>query len=433
MAFVLIFIMNQITLYTSDDYTYHFFYESYVPNGNTREIKNIFDLINSQKNHYLMWNGRFVGHTLVQIFMQFNKIYFNIINSLAYVALGLIINLIVSKFNHQKISKLCLILTFLFLWFFIPEFGNTVLWVSGSGNYLWTSLICCTFLLYFISNVSEKTKISSFLVGIPFGFIVGATNENSGAATIGICLLFLLDKYFNTKKINLSQLLSIISGFIGSFVLIKSPGASKRSSVMLDVEHIKNATVKLSEMYFTQLKILLLLMIITFVACLFFRTLKKRDLFFIVAFALGSLSSAYSLVLSNKYYLRTLFASTVYIIIPTIYLIRNITKYFENDQTIKVIEKIFLITALGIFLLSYAQNFKPVLKTYRVVKEGITIVSEDKRNGIVDGITIPIPRQTFNSYDSFTNTNSLQPNSSAWFNQWMAKYYEVNSISGKVE
>ncbi|MDK8541705.1 MAG: DUF6056 family protein, partial [Enterococcus faecalis] len=86
-----IFLLNQKTGYTSDDYSYHFFYESYLPSKYPKEINNFWDIIHSQYNHYHSWNGRYVAHTIVQFFMQYDKLLFNILNSLAFVALLFII------------------------------------------------------------------------------------------------------------------------------------------------------------------------------------------------------------------------------------------------------------------------------------------------------------------------------------------------------
>ena len=71
--------------------------------------------------------------------MQIPKGLFNIINSLIYVLIGLLINVLVSgKKAFLKPSHLSL--TFLLMWFFLPGMGSTVLWVSGATNYLLITL-----------------------------------------------------------------------------------------------------------------------------------------------------------------------------------------------------------------------------------------------------------------------------------------------------
>lgn len=87
LIFILIYILNHFTLYTSDDFVYRYIYKDSLPTGNEEKIKNIFDLVTSQVNHWAIWNGRFTGHSIVQIFMQFDKVYFNIFNSIVFVLL----------------------------------------------------------------------------------------------------------------------------------------------------------------------------------------------------------------------------------------------------------------------------------------------------------------------------------------------------------
>lgn len=430
-VFVIIFVMNQITWYTSDDYTYHFLYKHYLPSNQTQNINNISDLILSQYNHYLTWNGRFVGHTIVQIFMQFNKIYFNIFNSLAFVLLGLLINFIVTNYRKTFIRKNNLIFTYIFMWFFIPEFGNTVLWVSGSGNYLWTSLICCLFIFYFLRNSNKNTSIQLTVSAMFLSFIAGATNENTGPATIGICFLFFLYNYIERKKIILWQLLTILTGFLGTIVVLKSPGASKRSSIILNFNDIRESIVNLQSLYYGHLKILLFILVTCLLITITLNLLRKKDILFIVSFLLGSYASLYALSFSAEYPLRTLFGTTIFTIIVTIYLMDVVQKNIKEKFALLKIEKILVIVAVILFSVSYIYAFKIVFQTYNTVMDGIKKVENSKEEGKLDNIEIPIPTKTHNFYDSFTNTNSLHENPDAWFNRWMAKYYGVNSIVGK--
>lgn len=91
---ILIFHLNRLTLFTSDDFTYHYVYQGYLPTSHPKRIHGILSIIESQINHWKMWNGRFVAHTMVQFILQFKKIYFDIINTLIYLILIWLIILI---------------------------------------------------------------------------------------------------------------------------------------------------------------------------------------------------------------------------------------------------------------------------------------------------------------------------------------------------
>lgn len=68
---LLIFHLNRLTLFTSDDYTYHFVYQGYLPTAHPKRINGLFSIVKSQINHWQLWNGRFVAHSIVQFFLQF--------------------------------------------------------------------------------------------------------------------------------------------------------------------------------------------------------------------------------------------------------------------------------------------------------------------------------------------------------------------------
>lgn len=74
-----------------------------------------------------------------------SKIYFDIINTLIYLILIWLIILIGKTKEVGKIRPAVYILSFIYFWFYLPEIGKSVLWISGSCNYLWTSVIYLTY------------------------------------------------------------------------------------------------------------------------------------------------------------------------------------------------------------------------------------------------------------------------------------------------
>ncbi|WP_339101979.1 DUF3329 domain-containing protein [Candidatus Enterococcus clewellii] len=430
-AFIFLFILNSITWYTSDDYIYHFFYQDFMPNSATKEITGLWDLLHSQWNHYLTWNGRFVGHTLVQLFMQFDKVYFNIINSIAFILLALVITAIVSNYRNSKITGFHFAITLILLWFFIPEFGKTVLWVSGSGNYLWTALIYCSVILFFLINNNKKSSWMLCLIAFTFSFFAGATNENSGPAAISILGIFFLFNYFDNYKIRFWQLGCIITGFVGSYVLIQSPGAKNRSDINIDWSQIKHSISQLQKCYFEHLNLLLIIFFLLFLVLILRKMIKKNDLIFLFAFLIGSAASLYSLALSDQYPLRTLFGSVVFLIIATIYLVDILLNYYKNHVIFsRKLKAIFLILCIVPFLVSYSYVFIDNYNTYKTVIRGVKIVETSDPDSHV---IISIHKQTDNLYNAYNGTNNLSESPDAWFNSWMAKYYGVKSIEGRVE
>lgn len=162
--FIFVLILNLKTLYIADDYVYHFFYQTSSPTEIAHQQKISTLLIPaSMWNHYFLWNGRFVAHSIVQYFMQFDtKIPFDICNSLVFVVLIMMMDKFASKLSNKKAQAFVLPLIFVFAWFYLPSFVQSVLWVSGAGNYLWMSVIYLGFIMYNL-RVREP-NVQSFMV-----------------------------------------------------------------------------------------------------------------------------------------------------------------------------------------------------------------------------------------------------------------------------
>lgn len=145
-AFVILLIINLHVDYTSDDFRYRFIYDTPGnPLPTTKKISSFWDVIISMINHWKLCNGRVVAHGLLQMVMPFGKLFFRIFNSLVYVSLGFLI------YKHsvygKKSNLSLLVLVYIGMWFFLPQFGLSVMWASGAANYLWCAAIMLSFML----------------------------------------------------------------------------------------------------------------------------------------------------------------------------------------------------------------------------------------------------------------------------------------------
>ena len=169
--FIMMLVLNLLTPLLADDYSYS------LSTDNTK-INSLMDIINYQIQHYLHWGGRTVAHTIAQCFLMFPKFIFSIVNSLMYIILIYLIYLH-AKDNSTTQKPILLLLIHLGLWFLLPVFGQTCLWLVGSCNYLWTTVIILLLLLQYRkssgNNDTIKQVIGTFLLGI----IAGWTNENT--------------------------------------------------------------------------------------------------------------------------------------------------------------------------------------------------------------------------------------------------------------
>lgn len=101
-----------------------------------KRVKSFSDIAESEYNHYLNWGGRPLAVGILQTFLMFDKSFFNVANSVVFIALILLMYSLSQKAQGLKdISFGRLLWLILLFWFCLPEFGITTLWECGSCNY----------------------------------------------------------------------------------------------------------------------------------------------------------------------------------------------------------------------------------------------------------------------------------------------------------
>lgn len=416
-AFFVIFVLNFMTGYTSDDYAYSFVFKQ-MPVEPIEKIDGISSIIRSQIHHYNIWNGRFLAHSIVQFFMQYNKVIFNILNSAAFILLGFIIKSIASK-PDNKYSKSTYCVIFGLMWLLLPDFGKTVLWVSGSGNYLWMSLFYSSFIL-FISRKSNSS-LANIATSIIIGFLAGATNENSGPAAILIAILIVSSDIKFGYGLKIWKIAGIASSCIGSYLIITAPGSKRMGGVNLSLDTIIQHFITVSSadiLLFSSAYIVLISFIV--LACSMNR-IKENDIVFISIFIIGHFSALYSMIFSPYFVTRAAFGSAVFLIVPMVYIF-NLVK--EN----KVCNITFTTSIVFVSFVLLCNATYDIRRSYFEMRENIKLLSNSDKGS---DVTLKILTKSESSYNAYNGTSNITPYKQAWFNQWMAKYYGVKSITGK--
>ncbi|MGO3298267.1 MAG: DUF3329 domain-containing protein [Pseudolactococcus laudensis] len=209
--FIFILNLNRFSGYTGDDFLYHFVYTGAWPSQNLREYQNLWDWISAVHTHMTIWNARMTSIIFEIFAMQIPKGLFNIINSVSYVLVGFLFNVLVSG-KQAFLKPVRLALTFLLMWFFIPGLGSTVLWVSGAANYLWPSLVIILFFLPFRFDIAVSNNWISLGLFI-LGLLTGLTNEVGGSTAVLLAFLFMI---FNYKRSPSEHILTQAAGVFGA-------------------------------------------------------------------------------------------------------------------------------------------------------------------------------------------------------------------------
>ena len=432
LTFGMMYILNKNTHFTSDDFRYHFMYESFMPTDNVERISSFSDIIKSMYNHYFMWGGRITAHTLVQFFLIFDKQFFNIINSIAFVGLAILIYL------HSNVSKKIniplLVGIILSLWFFLPQFGLTVLWVSGAGNYLWCTLIVLLFLLPYRKHLENenyfKDSVLNFIIMIIIGFLAGWTNENTGGAMILLTMLFMAYYKFTNIRIPKWAFSGFFSSSIGFGLLALAPGNNARKEYLVNktVDIVKN----IGNVFGTSFTLMFGLTILLLVVLAFFLItnnniqLINKSLTISFMYVLSALAGIVVLVVSPQIPARTWFGPIVFIIIAIGNIYSNISIDFKS---LNIILAVALIGFTIKFAYSYNTAYKDIVKTYKSINTQISTINTEKENGNLDIEIKNIPKAQ-SEYNAFRGSRYISEDKESWINKWMAKYYDVNSIIG---
>lgn len=256
--------------------------------------------------------------------------------------------------KRKKLDTLLIILSILY--FINPIFSETVLWYTGTGNYLWTTIIVLiSFRPYYklVKNSSYQLNIFDKIC-LCLSCFAGWSNENISVSILIINAIILWKSETKNKWFYLSYIFLLI----GSILLIAAPGNQIRSATF-------SSNILLSLMFrihgqinawFNWLIAINLLFIFAyFVAKKLDIEIKFENKIMVVWYLLSVLV----MFASPSYPQRATFGSFIILLIPTL----NILGRFIDkiDKRIYRIVAILLIVSfcanlLSISALAFARN-----------------------------------------------------------------------------
>ena len=376
--------LNYLYPYISDDYTYMYKYDNF------ERIKNISDIFFSMKDHYFLWGGRVLAHSLASVFLLLPKNIFNICNSIMYTIFIYLIYLIGRRNNKDNYNYLFII--HLLIWFINISFGEVTLWLTGSCNYLWTSVIILLF-LYLFHKENKNVIIFSIL-----GILAGMCNENFSLSIIFVCILFVI---FNKNYRNKNNYIGIIFLIIGYLFLFLAPGNFIRASA--GVNNIITITQK--TLYLIKVFSLLIIFILLLSYVLYKKNKLKKDY---LIYILGSIICILFLVVAPTFSLRATIGTLIYNLIIIIDILFSF-KFDLNKYIYLILGIIYLISYL--YTLQDTYNLNKYINNLNNFKNKDVVINRYKRT-----TKRVINLDMFNSYK-----NDI-------INKKIAKYYHLKSI-----
>lgn len=416
LVFLGLFLLNTYTIYTSDDISYLYVFEGPLPGPGTERVDSLEDLVESIHNHYQMRNGRSLAHFLLQGSLALGPGFFNTINSLAFVILGLVMARLVfeSKKTRTWQAYACL---YSALFLFIPQFGPAVLWKSGAANYLWMAIFILLEVLAFVSW-DRKRPFPKILAAI-LGALAGAASENGAGMVIMVQVLFVLKWKRQGRKIGLGPVLAILASCLGLAYQIMAPGNMIRSGQAPDLDPMAHAILTLTKTWET----IGVFLVIYLVMCLLYLFKRKKPPVEGLIFVLASLAGSLVLFFTPNLAGRSWLWPVLFMIIALSYQARGLRLYLSRGQAL-ALTLAFAGGALWVYKDAYISIKRSYEQNEEMLKEIQTQIANGNKNPAVKKFDLPT-----NPYNALAQTYHLREDPDYWFNQWFAYYYGLESIT----
>jgi hypothetical protein len=421
-TFAYMLFINFHTPLIADDYVYTFIF------GTSTPVLSIGDIVTSQITYYQSWGGRVIAETLTQLFMFWGKSVFNVANSLCYLVfiLAIYFNAVGRKIDAGK-----LLLVTILAWFFLPMFGQTVVWLTGSCNYLWCGTLILLAILPFRlyeEKSSQVLKSLWFAVAmIPVFFLSGITNENTAGGMILMMLLFCLLYYKRKIRIPFFAYTGIFFAACGFLVMILAPGNSLRAgneSAVADVTAMVGSNpviTRLSYFLYNLYALMPLLIVAGIVLVVLLKQKGKKETVVFALFLFCAAASMLVMLAPPKFPPRAMFGLAAFVIIAIVYGLDQV-KIKANDWRQLLLFPAFLV--LFYFVMSLGYVGVDAITVNRQYEARVALIQENKANPVIEVPAI-VP---LSSHNGMYGLKDVQMDPNHWVNRALADYYGVANI-----
>ena len=204
---------------SGDDY----YYANFIPSGWSY-------FLSETIVHYEKTNGRAMVHLLDELVLTLPLWIWKI---LALCLIGGVVYLCASFVagspkDQKRFPKALSISCVLFSMIHLYILRESVLWATGSFNYLFPAFLTLLFYVIFWRKLSQE-KGAWYLPIL--AFFAAFTTEQSSAATVGACILLILFQLIVQRKhLRLTHYLSLITSVIAAVTVIFAPGNAARQT-----------------------------------------------------------------------------------------------------------------------------------------------------------------------------------------------------------
>lgn len=416
--FLLMLLFNILTKRYADDYMYAF----HCATGD--RLEHAWEIYESMVAHGEGVNGRYFAHTFAQFFLLLPDIIFDIVNSAVFVFTVYAVYRIANSKN--KTNNLFFLAIFGCLWLFEFDFGQINFWLDGACNYLFGVFWGLLYIIPFLQSVMHEKKLHPLLIlpHMAASFLLGGYLE---PLTVGFgCmagLLLIADLFYFKNKSAWRLLPSLLASAAGLYLMVSAPG-----------EHTnKLAVLRLANLVETVGLTLLVAVCLLPLAWVFF-ALRKRarkeavDRRILVAadiLAIGAIVSDLIMLIAQHYPLRCSVACVFLSVFSVALLYGNVSNRNFGCKA-KLVYKIFALAMAVTMTLAIIDH----TVTFAILENNEHILTEAAQNGEKQvEVYVPLPITKYNGLRGLKYLDTQEP--TAWPNNYVAAYYELELVRGK--
>ena len=181
--------------------------------------------IETAKEMYMTWEGRFIGRILI-ILLTYYKYIFNVVT----VVLMGILYLGLLKLIKIKNKSTYILLIFALLFLNTDMFSQSLTWVAGTVTYFYPTVLVLLYFIYIYLKRDKDYKVLDYIFLILINVIGTMFVENIGCSLVFGNFILCIYYYRKDKKKFKSFIMFTIISSISLGIMLMSPGSRARST-----------------------------------------------------------------------------------------------------------------------------------------------------------------------------------------------------------
>ena len=416
------FVFNVLTPVWWDDFVMACFFTKW-GDPHTTLLSSFSDVLVSTRNIYQTHHGRSVADFLNFLFMFFkNKTIFNVCNTAVYCAFVLLMGFHITG-SLKKVSGPLFVMLNVLLWLVLDAYGQDLLWLTGSCNYLWTGTVILLFLVPFrkrADNPSYKPHILIAVLWAVVGILSGWSMENSASAVFVLLAAYFIQKGRKRESVSVFEILGALGFLAGFFMLI-----SARHNLFPGFLGLLKNTIKVGVSFIIKDSLLLGVIVLLAVELFVFR--KEKISKTAAAYFIAALGSVAAMVLPGVFGGRSDFMTQVFLVITLVSLVLQFAPLVPKRYTVMIYTAV-----LCMFIPSFYSGGKSMVSGFLYDKAREHYILTEKQNGRLNiAVKTPIPVSDPHS-GMYGAIDVDDPSNPAYmiYNSAKVTWYGIDSLDG---